>query len=34
VTTINAALAAVQGLVEQRQRALGVKSLQEYHDRS
>jgi hypothetical protein len=24
----------VQGLVEQRQRALGVKSLQEYHDRS
>ncbi|MGA1407529.1 MAG: carbamoyl-phosphate synthase large subunit, partial [Ilumatobacteraceae bacterium] len=34
VTTINAALAAVQGLVEQRARALGVKSLQEYHDRS
>ena len=34
VTTINAALAAVQGLVEQRQRALGVKSLQEYHERS
>jgi hypothetical protein len=24
----------VQGLVEQRQRALGVKSLQEYHDRT
>ena len=34
VTTINAALAAVQGLVEQRARALGVKSLQEYHERS
>ena len=34
VTTINAALAAVQGLVEQRARALGVKSLQEYHNRS
>jgi hypothetical protein len=33
VTTIKAALAAVQGLVEQQQLPLGVKSLQEYHQR-
>ena len=31
VTTINAALAAMQGLFEQQERPLEVKSLQEYH---
>jgi carbamoyl-phosphate synthase large subunit len=31
VTTINAALAAVQGLFEQQEYPLEVKSLQEYH---
>jgi hypothetical protein len=31
VTTINAALAAVQGLFEQQEHPLEVKSLQEYH---
>ena len=31
VTTINAALAAVQGLVEQQEHPLEVRSLQEYH---
>jgi carbamoyl-phosphate synthase large subunit len=33
VTTINAALAAVQGLIEQRGRPLSVRSLQELHAR-
>jgi carbamoyl-phosphate synthase large subunit len=33
VTTINAALAAVQGLAEQKMEPLTVKSLQEYHGR-
>jgi carbamoyl-phosphate synthase large subunit len=33
VTTINAALAAVQGLIEQQDRPLEVKSLQEFHQR-
>ena len=33
VTTIKAALAAVQGLYEQRGSSLTVKSLQEYHQR-
>lgn len=33
VTTINAALAAVQGLAEQKLQPLTVKSLQEYHGR-
>jgi len=33
VTTINAALAAVQGLAEQKLEPLSVKSLQEYHGR-
>ena len=33
VTTINAALAAVQGLAEQKLHPLTVKSLQEYHGR-
>jgi hypothetical protein len=31
VTTISAALAAVQGLIEQRGRPLAVRSLQELH---
>jgi carbamoyl-phosphate synthase large subunit len=34
VTTINAALAAVQGLIEQRGRPLSVRSLQELHSRA
>ena len=33
VTTINAALAAVQGLAEQQEHPLEVRSLQEYHQR-
>ena len=33
VTTINAALAAVQGLAEQQEHTLEVRSLQEYHQR-
>jgi carbamoyl-phosphate synthase large subunit len=33
VTTIKAALAAVQGMVEQHVTPLGVRSLQEYHQR-
>jgi hypothetical protein len=31
VTTVEAALAAVQGMAEQVGRALSVRSLQEYH---
>jgi carbamoyl-phosphate synthase large subunit len=33
VTTIKAALAAVQGMIERAAEPLGVKSLQEYHER-